>query len=84
MDDKLLFIYRAYLLNLCVAQAIRKALFDDRRLTSTVISAQELIDYQLDAIFDAVYGRMLMEPEEQINARWREAMEFIATVTERI
>lgn len=84
MDDNTIFIYRAYLLGLCTAQAIRKVLFDDYRLTSDVISAQELIDYQTDAIIDAINGRMMMEPEEQINARWVEALKFIATVTERI
>ena len=83
MDDLNNYVERFMLLNLCLAQAIRKELFKDVRLKSDVISAEELIYTQMEAIIEAVCGRIEGEPEELINSKWRESMSFIETVTER-
>lgn len=83
MDDQSIYLYRAYLLGVCIAAAIQRELFKNCRLSSNLISAQELSDAQMDAIVEAVTSRMEMRPEEEIQARWREQMSFIETVTER-
>ena len=77
------FVINAGLLVVCVARAIRKEMFKNYQLTSDVISAHELT-YTLDmAIMDALGDMIMQRPQEEIDAEWREKMEFVQAVTQR-
>jgi len=74
----------ATILMICVVRSIRKEMFKNYVLTSDVISASELYNNLDMAILTAIQGTIAMQTREEINAEWRQTMEFIKTVTARV